>query len=192
MADAILQLSRWKRGKERMTSCSINFATKKNISGCSLLACSIVCRRQCLASQTCRWHLTQITVDSSPCFAQCFQGGSWDRACYHSLCVFLLSPSSLSLCGHRTKVWAFRHSVASRLCRSCSHRALAATPVPVLSLASSPAGPGSRPSSPRAQPSPILLGNGFSVALPGTRCNSGPSWWLSSAPSPTPPCLPPV
>lgn len=124
-------------------------------------------------------------------FAKCFQAGSWDRACYRLLCVsscFLLplyhgvgtdprsghfdipQPLACALC-------VLTAPRPPRLCLSC--------PWPAALQA------WHCPSSPRAQPAPVLLGNGFSVAPPGTRCHSGPSWWLSSAQSPTPPCLPP-
>lgn len=78
-----------------------------------------------------------------PMFCQVFPGRIMGQSMLAlALCELLLSPSSLSWCGHRPKVWAFRHSAASRLCSSCSHHAPAAmpVPVPVLPLASSPAG----------------------------------------------------
>lgn len=140
-----------------MTSCSICFTTKKNIlSGCSLLPCSVVCWRQFLAPQTCCCHLTQITVDSNPCFAKCFQGGSWDRACYRLLSVsscFLLplyhcvgtEPRS----GHFDILWPLGCAAL------CSHHTLA-TPVPVLSPAISTV--------PRAQPAPMLQEHCWGVA----------------------------
>lgn len=111
-----------------------------------------------------------------------------------ALCEFLLSPPSLSLHGHRTKVWAFRHSVASRLCccvfspRPRRHACACPVPGHHHCRAWQPS-LGTR-SSASARAAEALLGSGCFVALPGTRCVSGPSWWPSSAPSPTPLCLP--
>lgn len=74
-----------------------------------------------------------------------------------------------------------------------SHRTLVPTPVPALAQFISICWAGRPPPRPRASACPhaseALPGTVFSVAVPGTRYISGPSWWPSSAPSPTPLCL---
>lgn len=89
-----------------------------------------------------------------PMFCQVFPGRIMGQNMLPlDLCEFLLSSSSLSSCGHRTKLWAFRHSVGSRCAVPCSHHALAATPVPLLSPPSALLGLAAIPP---AQPAPVL------------------------------------
>lgn len=121
MADEIikatLQLNRWKRGKGkndklfnqlchkekciiRLQSSALLHGAQKRVFGPSDVLLP-------LDTNHCR---------QQPMFCQVFPGRIMGQHMLPlALCEFLLSPSSLSSCGHRTKVWAFRHCSASRL-----------------------------------------------------------------------------
>lgn len=102
-----------------MTSCSINFATKKIYYQAAVSCLALWCAEDSfwtLRRVVAIWHKSmQTATHVLPSVSRENHGTEHVTTC--SVWV-MLSPSSLSLCGHRTKVWAFRHSVGSRLCCS--------------------------------------------------------------------------
>lgn len=174
-----------------MTSCSINFATKKIYYQAAVSCLALWCAEDSfwtLRRVVAVWHKSmQTATHVLPSVSRENHGIEHVTTCsvwvlaFSFLLIIVWAPNQgLGVSPFRRLLAVLFHVLSTpwlpRLCRSCPR------PWALLGLAAIP----------RAQ-CPCwgaLLGNGFSGALPGTRCNSGPSWWLFSAPSPTPPCLP--
>lgn len=169
---ATLQLSRWKRGKGKNDKLfDLLYHKEKYIIRLQspALLCGVL--KTVFGPSDMLLPLDTNHCRQQPMFCQVFPGRIMGQSMLPlAQCEFLLSPSSLSLCGHRTKVWAFRHPVASRLCCSVF------SPHPGHTCACSVPGHQHCPQSPAStHAAGALLGSGFSAALPGTCCNSGPS-----------------
>lgn len=169
MADEILkatlQLSRWKRGKGKNDKLFNQLYHKEKYIirlQCLALLCGVL--KTVFGPSDMLLPLDTNHCKQQPMFCQVFPGRIMEQSMLPlAQYEFLLSPSSLSLCGHRTKVWAFRHPVASRLCCSVfSPRPGHACACPV---------PGHQhrcawqpPLEPQGQPAPVLQQRCWGVA----------------------------